>query len=295
MNKMAFSQRAMRIMAARSKWIFVCVVTLASFGCAPTPHIYTMEPSVLETIRADISTVGVSMSPERPKTKVLLPAKGAWGGLKRGIVVGATLPVMVGFASPLPGGTFLGLLVSPFGALVGGIYGIYTAVPAEEVEHAEVMLSLAAEKVRNQGLRKDLINAVVHLGNRHTPLRFVAWPETDACGVVQPLPASEVRIDARLTMRAERAGLRGIYHVDPPTDTFIQLHVQLVGLRNDDILLDERFICASDEERNFSDWADQGGIGFIDEFRDCAPELAAKIVDDFFRVYPLRWREGVAF
>ena len=282
-------------MVAHSRWICVSVVTLASFGCAPTPHIYTMPPSALETIRAELSTIGVHMSPERPKTEVLQPAKGVWGGLKRGLVVGATLPVMIGFASPIPGGTFLGLLVSPLGALAGGIYGVYTAVPAEEVEHAEVMLAMASEKVRTQGLRKDFIDAVIDLGNRHTPFTFVAWPRTDERGNAQPSSASDHRIDARLAVRVERVGLRGIYHVDTPTDTFIQIHVQLAGLRDDAILLDERFICASDEERNYSEWADQNGIDLIDEFRDCIPELAEKIVDDLFRVYPMRWREGVAF
>jgi len=291
----ALYKRFIRALVAHSRLIFVSVVTLASFGCAPTPHIYTMQPSALETIRADISTIGVQMSQERPKTAVLQPAKGVWGGLKRGIVVGATLPVMIGFASPIPGGTFLGLLVSPFGALAGGIYGIYTAVPAEEVEHAEVMLAMAADKVRQQGLRGDFIDAVVELGNRHTPLTFVACPRTDKRGSLQPYPASDHRIDAQLTVRVERAGLRGIYHVDPPTDTFIQVHVQLVGLQDDGILLDERFICASDEERSYSKWAEQAEVDFIDEFRACVPELAEKIVDDFFRVYPMRWRDGVAF
>jgi hypothetical protein len=76
----------------------------------------------------------------------MLPAKGVWDGLKRGIVVGASLPIMIGLTSPIPGGTFLGILVSPFGAVIGGIYGIFTAVPADEVEHAEVVLAIAQRK-----------------------------------------------------------------------------------------------------------------------------------------------------
>lgn len=279
----------MRVIVALSKLIFVSVVTLASFGCAPTPHIYTMPPSRLEAVRSDISTIGVYMCPERPQTEVLQPAKGAWGGLKRGIVVGATLPVMIGFASPIPGGSFLGLIVSPIGALVGAVYGTYTAVPAEEVERAEAMLVFASENLRNQGLREDFIDAVVELGNRRTPFMFVEWLDTDDRGIARLPAESTDRIDAKLAVRVERTGLRGVYHIDPPTDTFIQIHVQLVGLRDDAILLDERFICASDHERDFIDWADHSGAVFIDEFRDCVPELAEKIVDDFFRVYPVKW------
>jgi hypothetical protein len=65
-------------------------------SCTQTPSIYTMRPLALETIRAETSTIGVYLSPDRPKTEVLLPAKGIWGGLKWGIVVGDSLSVMTG-------------------------------------------------------------------------------------------------------------------------------------------------------------------------------------------------------
>ena len=125
--------------------ILLLKVILAFAGCVLTPDVYTM--------RSEISTIGVYLSPEQPKTEVFLPAKGVWIGLKRGIVVGASLPVMIGFVSPIPGGTFVGLLVSPFGALIGGVYGIFTAVPAKEVEHAEVILAMATEKIRYRAKR----------------------------------------------------------------------------------------------------------------------------------------------
>lgn len=66
-------------------------------GCAQTMNIYTLQPSSIENIRSEISTIGVYLSPELAETEVLLPAKGFWGGVKRGIVVGAAMPVMIGF------------------------------------------------------------------------------------------------------------------------------------------------------------------------------------------------------
>ncbi|BBO74814.1 hypothetical protein DSCW_22310 [Desulfosarcina widdelii] len=72
-----------------------------------------MDPASLETVRSGISTVGVSLTPDLSKTDALLPAKGVWGGVKRGVVFGAAMPVMLGFASPVPGGTYIGLLSSP--------------------------------------------------------------------------------------------------------------------------------------------------------------------------------------
>ena len=271
------------------------VLLLVLHGCAQTPTIYTMQPSALETIRAEISTIGVYLSPERPQTEVLLPAKGVWGGLKRGIVVGASLPVMIGFVSPIPGGTFLGLLVSPFGALIGGVYGVFTAVPVEEVEHAEVILVIATEKLRQRGLGGRFIKNVIDLGNARTQLNFVALPEAYASPLAKPPHPPMGSIDARLQIQVQKTGLQGMYSINPPTDTFVQVHVQLVCLRDNTILLDEHFTCSSDEERTFKDWADQAGADVINEFRDCVPELAEKIVDDFFRVYPLKWSDGVAF
>jgi hypothetical protein len=137
------------------------VVVLVMAGCARTPGIYTMHPEALESIRSEMSTVGVYISPEPPETAVMPPAKGVGGGLKRGIVVGASLPIMIGLTSPIPGGMFLGILVSPFGAVIGGIYGIFTAVPAEEVEHAEVILAIATEKIRQKRLRDTFIKHLV--------------------------------------------------------------------------------------------------------------------------------------
>jgi hypothetical protein len=192
------------------------VLLLALYGCAQTPAIYTMQPSALETIRAEISTIGVYLSPERPQTEVLLPAKGVWGGLKRGIVVGASLPVMIGFVSPVPGGTFLGLLVSPFGALIGGVYGIFTAVPAEEVEHAEVILAIATEKIRQRGLSDRFIENIIDLGHARTQLSFVALPPAPSSSPANPSHPPMDAVDARLQIQVQKTGLHGMYRIDPP-------------------------------------------------------------------------------
>lgn len=270
------------------------VAVLVFLGCAQTPHIYTMQPSELENIRSEISTIGVYLSPEPLKTEVLLPAKGFWGGVKRGIVVGAAMPVMIGFVSPIPGGTFLGLLFSPIGALIGGVYGATTAVPAREVEHAEVMLEIAADNLRRMRLRDSFVQRLIDLGNARTNLKFVAWREgpevfnrRNAAQRSNPSPDS---IDARLAVRTDRSGLRGMYSIDPPTDIFLQVQVQLIIVRGNVVLLDEMFTCASDQERTFKDWTDQGGVVLIKEFESCLLELSEKIVDDFFRVYPIEWK-----
>ena len=71
------------------------------------------------------------------------------------------------------------------------------------------------------------------------------------------------KIDALLNIQVQKVGLHGIYSIDPPTDTFVQVHVELIRLKDDTILLDEHFTCTSDEKRTYQDWADQGGSDVI--------------------------------
>ena len=252
-----------------------------------------MKPSEIEKLRSEITTVGVYISPQIAESEVLLPAKGAWGGSKRGVVVGATLPVMVGLVSPVPGGTALGVLVAPFGALAGGVYGAATALPAEEVEHIEVELALATDRTRQKNHRKTLMELLIKLGNANTVITFAAWPgpPPDADGSISDThsQAASRAIDTRLDITAEKAGLRGTYSIDPPTDVFLQVRAQLIRLEDDAVLLDERFDCASEEERIFREWGSDGGIQLVKEFEYCIPELAEKIIDDFFSVYPMKW------
>jgi hypothetical protein len=106
------------------------------WGCSATPRIYTMPPRELENIRADVGNVGVVLVEAPSESEVLMPAKGFWGGARRGFIVGARLPVLIGFVSPVPGGTLLGIFAAPFTATFGGVYGAITALPAREVEVA---------------------------------------------------------------------------------------------------------------------------------------------------------------
>ncbi len=101
-------------------------------------------------------------------------------GLKRGIAFGAAMPVMLDFASPVPGDTYIGLLVSPLGAVVGGIYGVSTTVPDQEVEYAEAMLTTATDNLRRMRLREKFVDQVIDTGNAWTTIEFAALPQATA-------------------------------------------------------------------------------------------------------------------
>jgi hypothetical protein len=281
----ALPHKGLRLWPCQSKQAF-CLLLAIIFeiaGCAQTPQIYTMDALALETVRGSLSTIGVHLSPSASANEVLLPAKGLWGGMKRGVVVGTSLPVMIGFVAPIPGGTALGLLVAPLGAIVGCVYGAAAAVPAEEVKQAKIVLQAALDGPRINRLRDRFLNQLIDMGNARTDLTFVPFLKGN------PVPPA---MTARLEVAVEKTGLRGMYSIDPPTAIFLQIRAQLVHLGDGTILLDEQLTCASEEQRLLRAWAIGDGMHLVDEIEGCVPELAEKLIDDFFRVHPLRWDQS---
>ena len=78
--------------------------------------------------------------------------------------------------------------------------------------------------------------------------------------------------------------------MDPPTVAFIEVTASLIRAHDNKVRVSETFVCASEEERTYVEWAKNGGQLLIDEFISCMPALAEKIVDDFFLVYPISQR-----
>ena len=247
-----------------------------------------MPPLELENIRADVGNVGVVLVEGPSESEVLMPAKGFWGGAQRGFIVGTRLPVLIGLISPIPGGTALGIIVAPFTAMFGGVYGAVTAPSVQEIEAAEMALDNVVAEIRQMDLRTDFIDTVVRMGNDRTGKTFVRLPEL---GLAQAntaslnKPSNFSAIDSILELKIEKSGLRGKYQINPPIDTFVQTKIRLIRTMDNSVWLEETFLCLGDEERTFQEWSRKEG-GFIEEFRSCVPELAEKIIDDFFLVYP---------
>ena len=262
-------------------------------GCSQTPKIYTMAPENLEEIRSGFGRVGVTISSYRLKTKIVRPAKGVTGGMTRGIVMGAATPVAIGFVSPVPGGTFVGLLVAPFTAVAGAVYGSTKGVPAEEIEQAEEAGNAAIAHLRNMNLRQKFVQELVNLGNKRTHYEFI-----DLSGMGPSEPKENVRydlqqlneIDTILELRVDRSGLWGLYTIDPPSTVFIEINARLVRTQDNEIVINERFFCGSEEERKYVEWSANDGQLFIDEYVICFYEIVDKIIDDLFLVYPLSSR-----
>ena len=268
------------------------VVVLGLTGCSSrTPNIYKMDPGNLERIRYNIGRVGVTISSYPVKRDIKKPAKGITGGMARGIVVGASTPVVIGAIAPVPGGTFIGLLIAPFTAVAGGVYGATKGVPPEEIEKAQAALDQAIDRLKTMNLRQTFINEVVKLGENRTGREFVKLPESGPKDPNEAVRYDQMKfqdIDNVLELRIEKAGLLGPYTFDPPSFAFIKVLVQLVQVEDNGILIDETLFCVSAVDRKYIDWAENEGQFFVDEYVACISEIAEKIVDDFFLVYPIK-------
>lgn len=254
-----------------------------------TPPIYTMPPQQLEQLRSELGTIGVAVSPRAGKQKILMPAKGPWGGFVRGLAAGATFPVAIGFVSPIPGGTLLGILVAPITTVAGGVYGAATAAPAEEVEQAEAEIHLAEQTLRDMGLDRVLMTRLIDLGRKNTKLSFVPLPDAELPGPEETARYDQLDLSGAtsvLEIRSNKIGLRGFYGINPQTSVFIELDVRLIRLSDKQILLTEFPSCSSVGKRKYVQWAEQEGQLIVAEITTCLSELAEKIIDDFFLVYP---------
>lgn len=65
---------------------------------------------------------------------------------------------------------------------------------------------------------------------------------------------------------------------------------RLIRAHDNEVVISESFFCAGEEKRKYTEWAKNEGQLFVDEFIACVPELAEKVVDDLFLVYPISYR-----
>jgi len=286
-GKFAFKRR--NLFPAISILVFA-VVTLGLTGCSYSPAVYTMPPEKVEQMRSGLGTVGVAVASYGAEPKILRPAKGPAGGAARGTVVGASTTVMAGAVSPIPGGTFIGILLAPIGAFVGAIYGGLAADSTAEVEKAEETINQTISRLQAMNLMQTLRDETVRMGLERTDLAFVALP-----GLGPKSPNEVVRydllattgIDTVLELRVEEGGLRGRYTIAPPSSAYLKIRARLIVRRDNKLLLEDTVFCAS-EKHDYSGWSENDGQLFFDALISCIPDLTAKVIDDFFLVFPTK-------
>jgi hypothetical protein len=257
-------------------------------GCSSSRNVYSMQSETVEKMRSELDTVGVAVASYRAETKILRPAKGSVGGAGRGIVVGASTTVVAGAVSPVPGGTFIGILLAPVGAIVGMIYGALTATSAAEVEKAEKTVDQTISRLQAMNPMQTLRNETIRMGLERTDLTFIALPghgPKKQNEVVRYDLLDTAGIDTVLELRAEAGGLRGRYTISPPSAAYLKIHARLIMKSDSELLMEDTIFCAS-EKRDYSEWSENEGQLFFEALISCLPDLTEKIIDDFFLVYP---------
>lgn len=247
-----------------------------------------MAPEKVEQMRSELGTVGVAVASYRAEPKILRPAKGPVGGAGRGFIVGASTTVMAGALSPIPGGTFIGILLAPIGALVGMSYGAMKATSTAEVDQAEKTIDHKISHLQAMDPIQILRDETVRMGLERTDLTFVPLPSLGPKN-----PDDVVRYDLLdlngintvLELRAEEGGLRGRYTISPPSSAYLKVQARLIAIRDNELLLEDALFCAS-KKREYREWSENDGQLFLEAILSCIPDLTEKVVDDFFLVIP---------
>jgi len=283
-------------MIARKYSIFIqaaaLALLLAIVGCAKPPTTYTMPPAEVESFRASIQKVAVVRGRYETFRHLDLPAKGTLAAAGRGFVAGVTVTIAAGVVSPVPGGTIIGVVLSPFGGIVGSFHGMFNAVPSAKVDAAEVAINKAADRLKDMKLGDDFLEDLLRLGRERTQVEFEYF---DTLGPTssdeRPRYSSESvnGADVVLEIRPMRAGLWGVWSVNPPSTPFVEGGIRLIRVRDGKVLINDVIKCTG-EERSYDEWAANDGELFADEIIRCIPRLAEKMVDDIFRVYALSRR-----
>ncbi len=262
-------------------------VAVALGACANTPQTYEMSEQELVTLRSDLGKIGVVMSQYPAKLKFATPARGGGGGAGKGFVAGFTLPILIGFVAPVPGGTLVGVIVAPFTGFYGAFTGAGRARSAEDVDRASDGIRSALARLQRQHVAELSLEGFVSIGEQRTPYVFEALPDIGPQERGhEPIYADLVPddIDTVLEIRTERAGLWGMYDVDPPSVAFIDVRVNLIRVHDNKNLVEDDVTCMG-EKRSYDEWGDDNGMLFYNEMLACIPRLQEKIIDDLFLVY----------
>ena len=257
-------------------------------GCANVPSTYQMKPAEVGEFRSELGTVGVTLSEYRSKLEFAAPAKGRWGGLKRGFIAGAAKPILIGLVAPVPGATFVWVLIAPFTAVAGAAYGVTRTPPLEDVERAEAGINQALERMQSQNIGQASLVDFVQLAEERSRFDFVALPGRGPKQRGEEVRYDEMNlnsIDTILELRVEKGGLWGSYEIDPPSAAYMDTRVRLIRASDNEVLLEDSVVCIG-EQRKYLEWGESNGQRFYDSILACIPRLQKKVIDDLFLVYP---------
>jgi len=250
--------------------LLIAAVLLAVGGCAsaPAPRPSSSAPS--EEVRGSLGRIGVHAGPTTASGEWNLPAKGAAEGAKRG--------AGVGFGSTLRGSS---AILSPLGALVGGIAGAAAAESAEVVEQAETAIKAAFTAAALQTTLCDRVLQVARLETRHPMMPAAQLGGTVAPGTRPEEPPGS--LDTALEIQVQRYGTKAAATPNPPVHLFFNAQVALRRVADGSVVYTQRFSWLS-PGRPITAWAAAEGEAVRHALDGGLQALAERIVDVVFLV-----------
>jgi hypothetical protein len=272
---------------------------IVPFGCAHRPEVKA--PPLPKFTEAELGTVAVVSAcfepefirPYKPLTKGKAVGVGAWKGFSGSIISGAE-------SDQLGRGLFGGIVLSPFAAAGGAIYGAVEGKTKETTREAEEALNHSLTTFRPQELMQE---RVLSLAQKNTRCTFV---KPEQCGpnfLDEETTYDSLNgegIDTVLEISVWRFGLwkeKGA--INPPLSLCATVKTRLIRVKDGAVLSTRRFGYDSSEQqsvewlsthnfrydtgkRKFTEWAKNNAQPFREELDRCFGGLAERILAELF-------------
>ena len=207
--------------------------------------------SLSQALRARLGDIGLATADAPPQIK-LVPIPGGKG---KGAAQGAGAAMASSFSGCLevdPTGlcAIVSLVLSPYIALGGAVYGAATAKPESEVDAARKAIAAALEGQDHQALLLEQFRESARgVGRKVTPVRRLV-------GTTKDYSALRAQgLDTLLELRVARMNLGKKPGVNPPLHLRIAARVRLIDLHSGKELFGREFTYRSSEKLEFLQWA----------------------------------------
>ena len=283
MEKMAIIKKTGAILA---------LLLLLTSGCAR--HDRTNVLSVMSTLQIDelksrLGVIGITNAQHLPHIFVQTPSKGAKEGAKEGAKAGGLAPIEMSYDAwqvcrtdihcfALP---FVGIALSPVGAVVGGVGGAITADSADKVTGHEIKVKNALANLPIQeNMRDKFISRLSDLKTFPVTVIPDAGPAME--GEKPDYRQFKSRgIGSVNEIEVRNLELSGPGKVRPNLYVRLEVQVRLILLEDNSEKYCKVFMCSSQADE-FENWAAEDAKKFREEIESCFNDVADWSVQDLY-------------
>jgi len=260
--------------------VSLLVLLVIQPNCAHAPKHQTA-PLLSEEQKAQLGTMGVvtaNFQPEftfrEPMPKGQAAATGAMAGFA-GCVLG-------GLYSGNPLGAAAGVVISPVGALVGGVYGTIEGVTESKKKETASALNEVVMDFKIQEMMRDRFLAVAR---DKTTYPFILLDEkgpTVPDDEVNYHPISDKGVDTVVEISVLRYGLWAEPGMNPPLSLFMTVTTKLKRVSDGVVVCNHTFRYEGLEKLKFTKWALDHGKPLRDGMDRSFESLSKEMVEKVF-------------